>query len=69
MATIVRRPDKKAGPATAPRFDARAPHALADITPALITEYRDARHSGHTNATVVRYLAALSHAFTVAVRG
>jgi integrase len=47
-------------------------HVLADITPSLIAEYRDklARDDGEprSNATVVRYLAALSHAFTVAVK-
>lgn len=49
-------------------------HTLADITPALITEGRDKLLSGTTKrgtprspATVVRYMAALSHAFTVAV--
>ncbi len=49
-------------------------YTLADITPALIAEYRDLLLSGITKrgtqrspATVVRYLAALSHAFTVAV--
>lgn len=45
---------------------------LADVTPALIAEYRDRLAQGdgqaRSNATVVRYLAALSHAFTVAVR-
>jgi integrase len=45
---------------------------LADITPALVAEYRDKLAQGderpRSNATVVRYLAALSHAFTVAVR-
>lgn len=45
---------------------------LADITPALLTEYREALAQGEekprSNATVVRYLAALSHAFTTAVR-
>jgi integrase len=47
-------------------------YALADITPALIAEYRDTLRRGTTkrraNATVVRYLAALSHAFTMAVK-
>lgn len=50
-------------------------YALADVTPALIAETRDAlaaqpTHRGPTTspATVVRYLAALSHAFTVAVK-
>ena len=49
-------------------------YALADITPALIAEHRDTlrrgktkRHTRRTTATVVRYLAALSHAFTMAV--
>jgi integrase len=45
---------------------------LAEITPALIAEYRDklARDDGirRKNSTVRRYLAALSHAFTIAVR-
>lgn len=49
--------------------------ALADVTPALIAEQRDKLSKGITRlskqrspATVVRYLAALSHAFTVAVK-
>src|SRR5262249_5604688 len=45
---------------------------LADITPSLIAEYRDKLAHGdarrRANSTVNRYLAALSHAFTVAVR-
>lgn len=47
---------------------------LSDITPALIVECRDRLNSGITRrgtqrspATVVRYMAALSHAFTIAV--
>lgn len=51
------------------------PYALADITPALIAEHRDKllgeitnRKKKRSNSTVVRYLAAISHAFTVAVR-
>ncbi len=50
-------------------------YALADITPALIAEYRDKLAGGVTlrgtqrsPATVNRYLAALSHAFTIAVK-
>ncbi len=47
-------------------------HVLADITPSLIAEYRDklARGDGEprSNATVLRYMAALSHAFTLAVK-
>jgi integrase len=50
-------------------------HALADVTPALIAETRDklAKQPTHRGpatspATVVRYLAALSHAFTIAVK-
>lgn len=49
-------------------------YVLADITPALIVQYRDElsagetyRHTQRTPATVVRYMAALSHAFTIAV--
>jgi integrase len=45
---------------------------LADLTPALIAEYRDKIALGNetprANSTVNRYLAALSHAFTVAVK-
>ena len=45
---------------------------LADITPTLIAENRDKLSKGdekpRANATVVRYMAALSHAFTIAVR-
>lgn len=40
---------------------------LADITPALIGEARDKLQKGRQPATVVRYMAALSHAFTIAV--
>ncbi len=50
-------------------------HSLADITPALIAEYRDRlaaeptpRGPSRSPATVVRYLAALSHAFTIAIK-
>ena len=57
-------------------------YLLADITPALIAEYRDklqetpyrktdspdAQTLERSPATVVRYLAALSHAFTVAMK-
>ena len=47
-------------------------HVLADVTPALIAEYRDKLASEddtcRSNATVRRYLAALSHAFTTAVK-
>ncbi len=42
-------------------------HLLADITPALIVEFRDELSQIRKPATVSRYLAALSHAFTVAV--
>jgi len=48
---------------------------LADVTPALVAEHRDqllkdttVRGKQRSPATVVRYLAALSHAFTVAVK-
>lgn len=49
-------------------------YTLADVTPALIVECKDRLLQGNTHrgeqrqpATVVRYLAALSHAFTIAV--
>ena len=49
-------------------------YSLADVTPALISECRDEQLRGKTYrgtvrspATVVRYLAALSHAMTIAV--
>ncbi|MGZ4980561.1 MAG: tyrosine-type recombinase/integrase [Methylobacter sp.] len=49
-------------------------YALSDITPALIVECRDKlssectpRGDQRSPATVVRYMAALSHAFTIAV--
>lgn len=49
-------------------------YLLADVTPALIVQYRDELANSKTRngkqrspATVVRYLAALSHAFTIAV--
>src|SRR3990167_6695145 len=50
-------------------------YALADITPALIAENRDKLAKASTNrgglrspSTVVRYLAALSHVFTIAMK-
>lgn len=50
-------------------------YALSDLTPALVSEARDKLAAGSTtrgerraNGTVNRYLAALSHACTVAVR-
>ena len=49
-------------------------YVLADITPSLVSEQRDRllrtqnkRGNTNTPATVNRYLAALSHAFTIAV--
>jgi integrase len=48
------------------------PCVLADVTPAMIAECRDKLAQGdkkpRANSTVRRYLAALSHAFTIAVR-
>ena len=50
-------------------------YALADVTPALIVQHRDKLIGGITvrgkprsPATVVRYMAALSHAFSIAVK-
>ncbi|NGX51765.1 MAG: Tyrosine recombinase XerC [Candidatus Anoxychlamydiales bacterium] len=50
-------------------------YLLSDITPALIAEQRDLLLEGTTNrgnkrsnSTVVRYLAALSHAFSIAMK-
>lgn len=41
-------------------------YLLSDVTPALLVESRDRLSASKSPATVVRYLAALSHAFTVA---
>ena len=50
-------------------------YALADVTPALIVTYRNELQARMTqrkkpmaNATVVRYMASLSHAFTIAIK-
>lgn len=50
-------------------------YSLSEISPALIAEKRDILASGMTSrktprspSTVVRYMAALSHAFTIAVK-
>ncbi len=50
-------------------------YSLADISPALIAEKRDQlaagitkRNSQRSPSTVVRYMAALSHAFTITVK-
>lgn len=49
-------------------------YALSDLTPPLIAEYRDKLGAGYPGdaprspATVVRYLAALSHCLSVAVK-
>jgi integrase len=50
-------------------------YLLADVTPALIVQYRDelasgttCRHTKRSPATVVRYMAALSHAYTICVK-
>lgn len=42
-------------------------YTLGDVTPSLISEARDKLSVDKAPATVVRYLSALSHAFTVAV--
>jgi len=53
--------------------DELGPYTLADVTPAMIGECRDKllhgityRGTKRSNATVVRYLAALSHVFSIA---
>jgi integrase len=47
--------------------EALGTHALADVTPAMLAEFRDKLLSeGRSGPTVNRYLAALSHGFTVA---
>lgn len=43
-------------------------YTLADVTPALLAESRDKLSTDRGPATVVRYLAALSHVFTVATK-
>lgn len=50
-------------------------YVLADVTPSLISQCRDEllegltiRNKKRSSATVVRYLAVLSHAFTIAVK-
>jgi integrase len=50
-------------------------YSLAEISPALVAEKRDIlasgitkRHTQRSPSTVVRYMAALSHAFTIAVK-
>jgi integrase len=43
-------------------------YVLADITPSLIAEYRDILARSQANSTVNRYLSALSHAFTIAIK-
>ncbi len=43
-------------------------YVLADVTPALLGEARDTLTTGRAPGTVVRYLAAISHVFTTAVR-
>jgi len=50
-------------------------YSLADVTPALIAEHRDKLAQGITRrgksrspSTIVRYMAALSHVFTMAVK-
>ncbi len=50
-------------------------YALADVSPALIAEHRDqlangitCRRAQRSSSTVIRYMAALSHVFTIAVK-
>jgi len=42
-------------------------YTLADVSPSLLGEARDTLAKGRSPATVVRYLAVLSHVFTIAV--
>jgi len=43
-------------------------YSLSDVTPALLAEYRDKlMNEGRANATAAKYLAVLSHAFSLAV--
>ncbi len=55
--------------------DAIGAYSLADITPALLAEHRDLLGQGMTtrgkprsHATINRYLAAISHVFTIAIK-
>ena len=48
--------------------DEIGPYTLADVSPALLGEARDKLAQDRAPATGVRYLAALSHVFTVAVK-
>jgi hypothetical protein len=41
---------------------------LSDLTPSLIAEHRDILAKTRKSSTVRRYLAALSHTFTIAIR-
>lgn len=41
-------------------------YTLAEVTPSLLSQTRDKLQVGREPATVVRYMAALSHAFTIA---
>ena len=50
-------------------------YSLSDVSPALISEYKNKlaagitrSHTPRTPATVKRYMAALSHAFTIAIK-
>src|SRR5262249_29753627 len=43
-------------------------YPLADVTPVMIVECRDSLARTRSNTTAVRYLAVLSHAFTLAVK-
>ena len=44
------------------------PSLLAEVTPAIIVRYRNTLTYGRANGTGNRYLAVLSHAFTVVVK-
>jgi integrase len=70
IATVV--PHKKTGARTAQQLRAWSEligeHALEDLRPAAIATARDRLAETRGPATVVRYLSALSHAFTIAVK-
>ena len=43
-------------------------YSISEVTPSVIVDYRNKLMKGHSPSTVVRYLALLSHAFTIAIK-